>query len=45
MELQCLKIELPEDVQIILTQSHFVKTVEDVSECLHLLYSCQNRSR
>ena len=34
MELQSLKIELPTDAQIILAQSHFVKTVEDVSECL-----------
>jgi len=29
-----LKIVLPPDVQIILGQSHFIKTVEDVSECL-----------
>lgn len=34
MELQSLKIELPPDAQLILAQSHFVKTVEDVSECL-----------
>jgi len=34
MELQSLKIEVPADTQIILAQSHFVKTVEDVSECL-----------
>ncbi|CAN5381803.1 adenosine-specific kinase [soil metagenome] len=34
MELQSLKIELPADVQIVLAQSHFIKTVEDVSECL-----------
>jgi hypothetical protein len=34
MEIQRLKIELPTDVQIILGQSHFIKTVEDVSECL-----------
>jgi adenosine/AMP kinase len=34
MELQSLKIELPADTQIILAQSHFIKTVEDVSECL-----------
>lgn len=34
MEIQSLKIELPSDVQIILAQSHFIKTVEDVSECL-----------
>ncbi|HEY9386156.1 MAG TPA: adenosine-specific kinase [Nitrososphaeraceae archaeon] len=29
-----MKIELPADTQIILAQSHFIKTVEDVSECL-----------
>jgi adenosine/AMP kinase len=34
MNIQSLKIELPDDVQIILAQSHFIKTVEDVSECL-----------
>src|SRR5256712_13914994 len=34
MGIQRLKIELPTDVQIILGQSHFIKTVEDVSECL-----------
>jgi uncharacterized protein len=34
MEIQSLKIELPTNVQIILGQSHFIKTVEDVSECL-----------
>lgn len=34
MEIQSLKIELPTDIQIILGQSHFIKTVEDVSECL-----------
>ncbi len=34
MELRALKIELPADIQIILAQSHFIKTVEDVSECL-----------
>jgi uncharacterized protein len=34
MELQSLKIELPADIQIVLAQSHFIKTVEDVSECL-----------
>jgi uncharacterized protein len=34
MELQSLRIELPPDAQLILAQSHFVKTVEDVSECL-----------
>ena len=34
MKIQSLKIELPGDLQIILAQSHFIKTVEDVSECL-----------
>lgn len=34
MEIQTLKIELPSDVRIIIGQSHFIKTVEDVSECL-----------
>lgn len=34
MEIQSFKIELPADVNIILAQSHFIKTVEDVSECL-----------
>lgn len=34
MELQSVKIQPPEGVQLILAQSHFIKTVEDVSECL-----------
>jgi uncharacterized protein len=34
MEIQSFKIELPTNVNIILAQSHFIKTVEDVSECL-----------
>ena len=34
MEIKSLKIELPSDVQFVLAQSHFIKTVEDVSECL-----------
>ena len=34
MELQSLKIDLPSELEIILAQSHFIKTVEDVSECL-----------
>ena len=34
MEIKSLKIEPPSDVQLILAQSHFIKTVEDVSECL-----------
>lgn len=34
MDLQSLKIELPANTQIVLAQSHFIKTVEDVSECL-----------
>jgi uncharacterized protein len=35
MEIQTFKIDkFPEGVQIILAQSHFIKTVEDVAECL-----------
>jgi adenosine/AMP kinase len=34
MEVTSLKIEPPTDMQFILAQSHFIKTVEDVSECL-----------
>ncbi len=35
MQIQTLKIEkLPEGSQIIIAQSHFIKTVEDVAECL-----------
>ena len=34
MNIQSLRIELPADVQVILAQSHFIKTIEDVSECL-----------
>lgn len=34
MELQSVKIQAPEGVQLILAQSHFIKTVEDVYECL-----------
>ena len=34
MEIKSLKIEPPTDVQFILAQSHFIKTIEDVSECL-----------
>lgn len=34
MELQSVKIHPPEDIQLILAQSHFIKTVEDVFECL-----------
>jgi uncharacterized protein len=34
MELQGVKIQPPEGVQLILAQSHFIKTVEDVCECL-----------
>ena len=34
MEINSLKIESPSDVQFVLAQSHFIKTVEDVSECL-----------
>jgi uncharacterized protein len=34
MEIQSLRIDLPTDTQIMVAQSHFIKTVEDVSECL-----------
>jgi hypothetical protein len=34
MELQSVAIQPPEGVQLILAQSHFIKTVEDVYECL-----------
>lgn len=34
MEVNSLKIEPPSGVQFVLAQSHFIKTVEDVSECL-----------
>ncbi|MGC2308452.1 MAG: adenosine-specific kinase [Nitrososphaeraceae archaeon] len=34
METKSYKIILPPDTQIILAQSHFIKTVEDVHECV-----------
>jgi len=34
MELKIVKIEKPEDVNMILGQSHFIKTVEDVHETM-----------
>lgn len=34
LEINKIKIEPPEDTQIIIAQSHFIKTVEDVYECL-----------
>lgn len=34
MEIQVVKIEKPEEVNFILGQSHFIKTVEDVHEAL-----------
>jgi uncharacterized protein len=34
MEVNSLMIELPSGVQFVLAQSHFIKTVGDVSECL-----------
>ncbi len=34
MELQTVKIEKPEEINFILGQSHFIKTVEDVHEAL-----------
>jgi len=34
MEIQTVKIEKPEEVNFILGQSHFIKTIEDVHEAL-----------
>lgn len=34
MELRAISIEKPDDVNIILGQSHFIKTVEDIHEAL-----------
>ncbi len=34
MEIQTVKIEKPEEINFILGQSHFIKTVEDVHEAL-----------
>jgi hypothetical protein len=34
MEIKIVEIEKPDDVNLILAQSHFIKTVEDVYECL-----------
>jgi uncharacterized protein len=34
MEIKSIKIEPVDEAQLILAQSHFIKTVEDVSECL-----------
>ncbi len=34
MELKIVKIEKPEDINMILGQSHFIKTVEDVHEVM-----------
>jgi adenosine/AMP kinase len=34
VELQVVKVELPEDANVILGQAHFVKTVEDLHETL-----------
>ncbi len=34
MELQSLRIEKPEDVNVIVGQAHFIKTVEDLHEAL-----------
>ncbi len=34
MELKTVKIEKPEDINFILGQSHFIKTVEDIHEAL-----------
>jgi uncharacterized protein len=34
MDLQTVKIEKPEDINFILGQSHFIKTVEDIHEAM-----------
>ncbi|HEY6102895.1 MAG TPA: adenosine-specific kinase [bacterium] len=34
MELKAVRIEKPEDVNVVVGQSHFIKTVEDVHEAL-----------
>ncbi len=34
MELQIVKIDKPDEVNLILGQSHFIKTVEDLQEAL-----------
>jgi adenosine/AMP kinase len=34
LELKVVKIEKPDDVNIILGQSHFIKTIEDIYEVL-----------
>ncbi len=34
MEIKVIDIKKPDDVNLILAQSHFIKTVEDVYECL-----------
>jgi hypothetical protein len=34
MELKTIKIETPKDVNIILGQSHFIKTIEDIHEAI-----------
>ncbi|MFH7835914.1 MAG: adenosine-specific kinase, partial [Candidatus Aenigmatarchaeota archaeon] len=34
MELKLIKLDIPKDCQIILGQSHFIKTVEDLHEAM-----------
>ncbi|HEX2997223.1 MAG TPA: adenosine-specific kinase, partial [Anaerolineales bacterium] len=34
MDIQTVKIEKPEEINFILGQSHFIKTVEDMHEAL-----------
>ena len=34
MELKAIKLEIPEDANIVLGQSHFIKTVEDLYEAI-----------
>ncbi|MBN3040409.1 MAG: adenosine monophosphate-protein transferase, partial [Candidatus Omnitrophica bacterium] len=34
MELEVIKFEKPQDINVIVGQSHFIKTVEDIYEIL-----------
>jgi len=34
MELKVVRMEIPEDANIILGQSHFIKTIEDIYEAM-----------
>jgi adenosine/AMP kinase len=45
MDLLSIRIENPDDVQLILGQSHFIKTVEDLHEALVGTCACDSASR